>query len=219
MKRVILLFTLAFVLIGVIMLTLVKSGVSLRAAPYIRPSVINSDFTSVAEAVFRRLFPDLQMADVIVFGIPTNNQEASKVVHLFRKRFETEFNKTVTILYKPRSELTEEDIFRCKKPCWVFTGALEAHQIIPNSPKHPFIPIDTEYFTLTWLSFHRHVELSKFCEEEKRLDLQCIVPVSVKDVERKFRSKTDRYFFMRKYLEQDFFLFIEEPTTSTGHPQ
>jgi hypothetical protein len=206
MKKIFILLGVACLIIAGVMIYLVKTGVSLRTAPYIRPSLISADFLNVPESVFTRLFPDLQNAHYIVWGLPATI-ESQIFLEAFTRRYEAEFKTKVNVLAND-----SEDILNCQKPCWIFKNQDQAHQLAPN----PWIdknlkPIQKIFITLTWMDFYRHPVVPPHCTAEKRLDFECLPLVAIKDVERKFRERDKRYFFMRKYQDQDFFLFLEKP--------
>jgi hypothetical protein len=68
MKKITVILALSFILISACMIYLIRSGVSLRSASLISPSVMSPDRHSIAKGLVVRLFPDLQSARFIFMG-------------------------------------------------------------------------------------------------------------------------------------------------------
>ncbi len=192
------------------MLYLVKVGVSIRTEGFIRPSIVDADFTNVSTAVFSRLFPDFQKSHYIIWGLPEYTTEDDKVVTDLKTIYEAHFKKKVTILLDPL-EITKDEVENCESPCWIFLPQEQAHQLALNKWIETNVwHLKRDYITITWVDFLRHPEVPDYCIEEKHLDYKCLQLVAVREVERKFREENKRYFFMRKYQDSDFFLFVEK---------
>lgn len=210
MKKITILLSLAFLIIAAVMIYLVKTGVSLRTAPYIRPSLVSADFLNVPDSVFTRIFPELQSAHYIIWGLPEMSDEAVVFVKEFTRRYEEQFKAKVNMLADPL-QVSKDDVEKCEKPCWIFLPQDRAHQLALNEWIEQNVwHLKRNYITMTWMDFVRNPEVPTHCVEEKRLDFECLPLVAIKDVERKFREPNKRYFFMRKYQDQDFFLFVEK---------
>lgn len=210
MKTIAGILTVCFVLITASIIYIIRSGVSIRTAPIIKPSAISADFHNVPNGVFLRLFPDFQQADYVLWGLPANSTEAQTTLQLLKERHEKEFKNSVTVLsYEELASPSQ--IQNCSKPCWILLPENQAHELHSNSWAHDHLKqTQKNYFTVTWIKFIRTVEVSEKCKNEKRLDLECLKSVSVREVLRKMKDPEARYFFMRKYLDRDYFLFIED---------
>lgn len=209
MKTIIAILTVCFALITALIIYITRAGVSIRTAPIIKPSAVSQDFHNVPLGIFLRLFPDFQQADYVLFGFPQDSLEAQTTLKLLKDRYEKEFKTEVKLLIGTEPT-TLAMIQQCTKPCWILLPEAEANELSANTWIQSNIhPTNRPYFTLTWIPFQRNVTVSEACEKEKRLDLSCLKTVSVKEVERKMKDSNARYFFMRKYLDRDYFLFIE----------
>ena len=209
MKTIFAILTVCFTLITAMIIYITRAGVSIRTAPIIKPSAVSQDFHNVPFGIFLRLFPDFQQADYVIFGFPQNSPEAQTTLNLLKERYEKEFKTEVKILAEEEPK-NLASVQNCLKPCWIFLPEAEANELSPNAwIQNNIHPTKRSYFTLTWIPFQRKVTVSELCEKEKRLDLECLKTVSVKEVERKMKDPNARYFFMRKYLDHDYFLFVE----------
>lgn len=211
MKAIFSILAICFVLITATIVYVIRSGVSIRTAPIIKPSVISPDFRNVPQGIFLRLFPDFQQADFVLWGIPEDSAEAQNTLSQLQKKIETEMGISISILRKGPTT-TQQDIKNCHHPCWVFLPEDSAHELTTNTWINENLrPSGSTYFTITWVQFNRTSTVPENCRTEKRLDLDCLKRVSVLEVSRKIKAPDRRYFFMRKYLDRDYFLFIEEP--------
>lgn len=203
------LLAVAFTIVVACMIFLQQSGVSLRTAPIIKPSAINADFTNIAQGTFLRLFPDIQQSHYILWGVSQNSGEVQKTLSLLKEKTEQELKSPVHFIYDG-PHATPEEIRLCPRPCWILMPPDQAHELTASPWIHSHLkPLDRAYFSITWIPFDRDVEVPDFCQEEKRLDLECLKWVSVREVQRKLKETSSRYFFMRKYLDHDYFLFVE----------
>lgn len=209
MKTIIAILTVCFTLITALIIYITRAGVSIRTAPIIKPSAVSKDFHNVPLGIFLRLFPEFQQADYVLFGFPQNSSEARTTLHLLKERYEKEFKIEVKILVGTETKSLAL-VQNCLKPCWIILPEAEANELSLNAWIQTNIhPTKRSYFTLTWIPFQRQITVSELCKKEKRLDLECLKAVSIKEVERKMKDINARYFFMRKYLDRDYFLFIE----------
>lgn len=231
--------TLACLVIAGVMLYLVKKGVSLRPALYIKPSPMTEGMKTVARDLSLRLFPEFQDARYVVWGIDAKDVEALEVLNSLKAEEERSKAKPVQIL-TVSDATTAEDLQKCQTPCWLLRPQEQAHELKPNhfsdEVLKPFlIRQNAGYFNLTIVPFEFAAEVPTECWAERRLDFECIQKVSVQATERKLPEevKVDldslrktgkhaesfvrgsprrkRYFFLNKYNESDFFLFLEKP--------
>ncbi|MGZ3772325.1 MAG: hypothetical protein ACXVCY_00530 [Pseudobdellovibrionaceae bacterium] len=210
MKIIVSILTVSFIFITVCIAYLVKSGISIRTAPIIKPSIISNDFENVPQGLFVRLFPDLQQADYILWGISQNSVEVQKTLTALKNQYEKEFKTPVRFIFDGL-KASAQDIEKCSKPCWIYLPEDSAHELKPNTWIQKNIkPSNRNYFTISWVSFTRTIETPEYCLKEKRLDLECLKAISVQEFARKKMSPRDKYFFVKKYLDTDYFLFVEQ---------
>lgn len=210
MKSFAIFFGIFCVAATVIMLKLTLDGVSIRSAPIISPSPQGTEYKNVASSVVNRLFPDFQMADVVLIGSPTDLKSGPQIIDDLKSNYIKQFRKAVTLLADD-GNLTEEMISQCEKPCWILTSDARANELseynaipqILNSMKN------VRHFHITLISFFGVPEPTPDCIAEKRLSLQCLIPLSIHEVRKKFKDPSVDYFFMRKYQDRDYFLFIQ----------
>lgn len=211
MKTITSLLAVCFLLITGSIIYIIRSGVSIRTAPIIKPSVISRDFRNVPQGLFLRLFPDFQQADYVLWGGSQNSGEVQTTLALAKEHYEREFKRPVNFIYEGEKAHLEA-VANCPKPCWILLPENKAHELTPNAwVQTNLLPLHKTYFTLTWVNFKKNISVPAECTQEKRLDLPCLISVSVREVGRKMPDPQQRYFFMRKYLDSDYFLFVEEP--------
>lgn len=211
MKTITTVLTIGFAIITASIIYLIKSGISIRTAPIIKPSIISDDFKNVPNGLFTRLFPDIQQAHYILWGIPKNSTEVQKTLDTLKQRCEKEFKASVNIIDDGLTASAIE-LEKCQKPCWVYLPEEKAHALAPNLfIEEKIKPSKKTYFSISWVPFSREVTVPDSCIREKRLDYECLKVISINEVLRKMPEPKARYFFVRKYLDNDFFLFIENP--------
>lgn len=202
MKLVIIGFAAAFILIAGGMLHLMNQGVSIRTAPQIKPTLFTSDNLpkQLAENLYLRLFPELQNTDYWWVGI-----EEAQVSQLdpFFALLQDRMAQPITLL----KNANEEAVQNCKKPCWIFLEPGAASELSGRNSYLRNIKYQKST-TLTFLEFQRSLTPRKECLEQKRLSLDCVAEISVNEVRKKIKDP-GQYFFMRKYLDRDYF-FLQE---------
>jgi hypothetical protein len=235
MKKVVFFISFAFVVIAGVMLYLVKVGVSLRPAEYIKPSVMTDGIATVARDVSLRIFPELQSDDYLVWGLPDESAlggapsaaEARQLVELLKNEEERVRAKKITVMAdagRVSDGNAGPDLQNCAVPCWILRPQDQAHELAPNSfiagRLRPLAEKNSQhYFTMTVIPFQFGQAVPDECWGEKRLDFRCIQLVSIQAAEKKLPKdrvplsmkppQHPRHFFMNKYNEHDFFLFIE----------
>ncbi len=208
MKKIITLLSLAFVFISACLVYLIIHGVSLRTAPLIKPSTFIT-MEEVAEKLVLRLFPDFQSSDYVLWGVLPLNAESQQLLESMQKDYEKVFHRKVSLLRNAR-EASPEDLRKCGAPCWLLLPREEANELkSPNFFESKILPLNRPSFNVTWMNFSPTEQPSQTCLEEKRLDLECVEKLSVRDTQKKMQGP-GRFFFLRKYNERDFFIFIQE---------
>lgn len=211
MNRVNILIITGLVVITACMGYLIYRGISLRSAPLIQPSVVDADLKNVAHSTVQRLHREFEDAHYVVIGLLPETVESGKILRMMADEYEKVFSRTVKIV-EDNAALTPEILEACEKPCWILTGRDQAHALGEKSQLRGWLEARSgKTMSISLLSYTGNEEVSAFCHEQKRLTFECLRPVSVREVRRRMKKPAERYFFMRQYLENDFFLFIQEP--------
>jgi len=208
MKKISALLILSAAIIATCMIYLVFTGISLRSAPLIQPSLIAPDQSNIAASLVSRLFREFQTAHYILWGALPETQISEIILKQTAIEYEKKFYTKVNFIQNAEMA-TIEQIRACKKPCWLLLSDKKAHQLKINN----FIEknMSGNFISLTLVLFNKIPHVTKDCEIQKRLELSCLISVSIRDVQRKMKDPKQRYFFLRKYNENDFFLFVQQP--------
>lgn len=210
MKKIFAILGLVFAIITFCMIYLVRKGVSLRSEPLIRPTVISTDQRNIASHTVLRIFPDLQNNDYILWGVLPESPDTQ----LLMTHFLEEYFKKLQIpphVIQDGTVATAEEIKNCAKPCWIKMPHDKANTLTANPLiEEKILPTQKNYLTLTVMPFTGDETVSEFCDQQKRQTLECITPVSVREIHRKMKDPKQLYFFLRKYNERDFFLFVQK---------
>lgn len=210
MKILTVIFGIFCVVASVIMVNLTRDGVSIRSAPIIGPSPQGVEQKNVAVAVVSRLFPDFQNADYVVIGSSSEFKIAPQIINDLKLVYEQQFRKNIRIL-ADSADLNLETLAKCEKPCWILTSETQSNELSINNrlPKMLDSLENVNHFHLTLIPFRTVPNPSETCIAEKRLSLSCITELSIHEVSKKFKDPMVSYFFMRKYQDRDYFLFIQ----------
>ena len=210
MKRLAFILAICFALISACIIYLLKSGISIRSAPLIRPSLMTGDLRHVARAVILRLSPELQNARYVLWGVPSTS-ESQHLIELLRAEAEELHQKPVDLVATAEA-MTTAELKRCKKPCWLLLPAESANELKLNSFIASKLPSEqgekSNHINITLLPFTRGGEAPESCVAQKRLTLDCLKILAVHESQRKMRS-AELHFFLRRYLDRDYFLFTE----------
>lgn len=198
----------SLVLISAISVFLIKKGVSLRTAGVIKPSVISPEIGIVGSSVALRLFPDFSASDYVFWIYPNEDHvtEVDRIVEVASLNLKDPRQKQVKNLLWVKMIVDQQAISDCSTPCWIQISA-EQMEILKPSLSQKFQ--DKSVFIYVNY-FNRNIAPDPTCENLKVLNKECVVPISVREIHRKL-EKQDRYFFMRRYLDHDFYLFLENP--------
>lgn len=210
MKILLVLFTIFCIVASVIMIKITHDGTSIRSAPIIGPSPQGEEYKNVGRSVVNRLFPDFQSSNYVLIGAPVDLQMAPQIINDIKTGYEKQFHKNVTILTADEN-LSAEVITQCQQPCWIMTSETQANELsVDNKIPQMLNKIENaNHFHLTIVPFSGVPEPSEECVAEQRLSLKCIIPLSIHQVRKKFKDPAVSYFFMRKYQDRDYFLFIQ----------
>lgn len=197
MKIVFTLLATALIISSGVMFFLVKKGAALRPAGVIAPSAYSSKPELIAESVALRLFPDFQSVKNVIWHIGTPEEPFASIPEVTLSKYQTN-SKPELIDLRTSTEVT------CAENCWyVQTEGSPLPEALAQKVKaEPSLEIYVQYFD-------RNEVVSEVCENEKILEFKCIGQVSVREVRKKFKT-ADSYFFMRRYLDSQFYLFIEK---------
>ncbi len=197
----------ACVIISICIIIIVRSGVSIRSAPLIKPTAIQADPRIIGEHLSLRLFPDLQSSHYWLWGVDRQNPEVYTTLQTIKAAYQKRFQRPIHEL--EATAATAETVRLCPQPCWIYLDDRKAHELEPNAFIENFIhPTQKDYRTVSWIETPRQVSVPPHCVEEKRLSFDCLAKVSMHEVERKMKSPHPRHFFLRKYLDHDLFIFI-----------
>lgn len=208
MKRIIVLISLALLLISACLVYLAKEGISLRAATLIKPSIMKPPGDELAQAVVLRMFPEFNDSHILLWGLHAQFPPEKMIFDKIKEEYERVFKLKVNLLDNAENS-TEEERQNCAKPCWWIVTPDKANELSRNSVVEKQLrPLARPYTNLTLIPFKKSTEVSDECLKEKRLSLECLKQVSIKEANRKI--KTDEpHFFLKKYNTKDFFLFVQ----------
>lgn len=209
MKKISAILGIAFVIMTFCMFYLVRKGVSLRSEPLIKPTEISTDHRNIAEHLMLRLFPELQENHYILWGVLPETQESQRVLSYALEEYQKMFKVPVHII-RDGANATDAELRACAKPCWVLLPTEQANELTPNElVEKKFHSLNLPYITLTWVSFDNSEKVTDECEAQQRLHLDCLVPVSIREVQKKIKDPSKLHFFLRKYNDRDYFLFVQ----------
>lgn len=211
MKTFFVLLGISCVVASAVLIMLTRDGIAIRSAPIIAPSPQGEEYKNVAKSIVNRLFPDFQMSNYVVIGSPADLQMGPKIINELKIRFEEQFKKNVTLL-SDDGNLTPESIAKCQQPCWILTSEIHSNELSVQNKLPQILDKmeNTNHFHITFIPFSSVPTPSDACIAEKRLSLQCLIPLSIHEVSKKFKDPAISYFFMRKYQDRDYFLFLQK---------
>lgn len=215
MKIFFTIFGIFCVVASVIMIKLARDGTSIRSAPIISPSPQGVELKNVAASVVNRLFPDFQTSTHVLIGYPADLKAGPQIVNDLKMHFEKQFKQSVTMILDD-GKLTTERLSQCPIPCWILTSETNANEL-SEDVKIPKLLDQAEiakHFHLTLIPYQGVPEPSENCIAEQRLSLTCLIPLSIHEVRKKFKDPKIDYFFMRKYQDRDYFLFLQTATAN-----
>lgn len=193
----------AFALITACMIYLIKEGVSLRLGRVIEPTLLSLGEVGIAHGLIGRLTPIFQPSRFVVFGIDKEDEQVQAIL----RSLETEFKKD--FLKSPNFSTSESDFVKdCPAPCWIIAAPGESTHLEPSELIEKLKQTGETFFTISVLRFDRKAEVPQHCESEKRISIDCVTPLAVREARRKFKEDSP-YFFVSSYNERDYFLFLE----------
>lgn len=196
MKTVFALIGAAILISSGVMFFLVKQGAALRPAGVIKPAEISGNADLIGSSVALRLFPDFQTAKNVVWYIDIEEEPYTSVAATTLANYKTN--------YKPSFyDLRKGPLESCLENCWYVQSAKTPlpDTLLQKIKNEPTVEIFVQHFS-------RDEAVPEICDTEKTLELKCVRPVSVREVRKKIKTPAP-HFFMRRYLDSQFYLFIE----------
>lgn len=194
MKKANIIIGLALLLITGCIGFLFFNGIGLRFAKLIKPSIYGKE---AADAVVIRMFPDFSERQILILGVPADQPEAQIFTDHLKDAYTRHFKA------EPRIITDVEKLETCKGPCWLVTRREEAHSL--DDEREEFRKISKNYLSI--FIFDQNAEPSEECKAKLRLDLNCLRDLSIREASRKMKTP-DTYFFLNKYADNNFFVFI-----------
>ncbi len=190
MKTISIIMGAAFLIVTAVLVSLVIKGGALKPAGAIKPTEIGADPSIIGKQLDLRLFPDFDAAKFVVWRV-----ESEALVNI---------PKTALQHYRGHQKPTLLDLRsggddRCEENCWYI---LNLNSPLPDKTK------DQRTAEVFVQHFDRNEPVPVTCETQKILTVDCMRPVSVREVRRKIRSKAP-HFFMQRYQAAQFYLYIE----------
>lgn len=206
MKWIYSVLALALTLVTVGMILILQRGVSIRTSPQIKPTAYMQETIQqqINENLYLRLFPEIQESDYLWLGAdPIDSVYFEKLYQTANQRSP----KAITLLKYP----TEQLIRDCIKPCWFLVPPQDTSDLAGN----PYLkePEFSQSTTITMIHFNRDMNIREECLNQQRITFDCITEISMNEIKHKLKL-TEPFFFMRKYLDKDFFFFVEDPKKS-----
>jgi hypothetical protein len=190
--------------VAAVLLVLAKKGVMIRPQPLIKPTLIQSDFTPVGEHVFLRLFPELHDVQVILLRWDSDVLERERFLQDFAKSFKSQLHGDFQIFLK---EPSVDDVSTCLRTC-LFILAPSASRA---DVERVMIESGRRWISIKALEFAEVPETPENCLHQQMLSEDCLSPVALNLTKKKLSKTSERVFFLYKYLDHDFFLFLRKP--------
>ena len=203
-KKLIIVLVAAFSIITACMIYLIREGVSLRLGRVIEPTLMSLGDREIARGLVSRLTPILQPSRYVIFGIDREDPIHQALIENLKNEYVRDFKIEPRVI-----EWNSEDFVNaCETKCWVLTSQGESTHLQKSELIEKLESAGEKFFTISILRFDRDLEVPKYCESEKRMSIDCVTPLAVREARRKFKEPSP-YFFMRSYNERDYFLFLE----------
>lgn len=200
MKKLIVLIAVVSVFIIAVMIHLIRDGVIVRPQPLIKPTIIQADFSIVPEHLFMRLFPEFQSVNYVLWRIDLPPLEKKALLSQVQKLVESQAHQLVQWI---SSNL---EIQNCVGQCWMEV----AIEVPVDQAKIEFEKQNKKGIQIRIFQYSHLEPLSESCEHQKILNEECLYSVGLNLAKKKLKDPQARYFFMQKYLDQDFYLFVKK---------
>lgn len=194
MKTIVIVLGAAFLIITGVLLSLIFKGGALKPAGVIRPAEIGADSDLIGKQIAVRLFPDFDAAKNVIWYL--GDEAFAEIPRVALENYHGPVKPTIIDL---RSEAT------CEINCWYLARLGET---LPPEIAHKVSGEPTAEIVIQ--HFDRNEPVPEACENQKILTVECMRPVTVREVRRKIKSGAPHYF-MQRYLKSNFYLYIEKP--------
>lgn len=191
-------------MIAGVMGSLVFRGISLRVATLIKPSEFHST-QQVAAALAARLFPELQSKKWLVYSIADSIAEHSPVAREILVELLNETKKSPVGEYQVRVAETD-----CEKHCLFLDESPLTEKMYNEMFGEQLAKEKSNVFRLLVSEFVPNEPFPPQCASMKRLNELCIRAISIRDSLRKMKDPTKKYFFLKKYNHNHYYLFIQK---------
>lgn len=186
----------AFLLMTGIMLSLLKSGGALRPVGVIKPTEYSTDIDYIGKSVALRMFPEFHASDNVIWYLDHQDESFVQILQSAYAHHQSS-NK------QPLRDL-RQSLELCQGKCWYVQqlGNSLPENLIQEMKNKKNIEIFIQ-------DFNRNETVPAECENQKIMEYKCIKPVSIREVRRKIKSSAP-HFFMRRYQDSQFYLYIEK---------
>lgn len=188
---------LALLTISAVMISIVRSGGALKPAGVIKPAEIGMDPLLIGKQIAIRLFPDFHSAKHVIWRIEGADEALAEIPRVVLAHYRAPIMPTL-------HDLRGSDLDNCVENCWYLQDLKSG---LPESVEQKTKSAPTAEVFIQY--FDRDEKVPEACDNEKILTLDCMRPVSVRDVRRKIKTPAP-YYFMQRYLTSQFYLFIEK---------
>ena len=189
MKAITIILGIAFLIITGVMINLVRSGGALKPAGLIKPAELGDDPGQVANQIATRMYPEFDASKNVTWRVEAGSEYLANIPQAVLAHHKTPHKPTL-------QDLRGGGAATCLDNCWYIQN-LDAPM-----PAEPTTEIFVQHFD-------RDEKVPEACENEKILKVDCMRPLSVREVHRKIKTPAPHYF-MQRYLKSEFFLFIEK---------
>ncbi len=180
------------------MVHLFNAGISLRPATLIKPSEIIST-KQIAQAVVVRLFPEMQSKTWLIYN--------PKPVSDFSKELLFEILREVQKTPAGEYSVSERGA-SCEKHCVFIDDNNNTHFVYQERFAGGMEKEGEPIFRIQVIGFTGTEEFPPECETMQRLDERCIHAVSIRSALRKMKDPSKKYFFLKKYNHNQYYLFV-----------
>lgn len=190
------------VMIAGVLMSLWRQGVSLRVATLIKPSEW-SHSTQISQALLKRLYPDLQSKKIMIVV-----SQESKATELVQKIGEELNQEVVQTSVGHLQKITSTSLCQAQH-CLLLATTKEELSQVEKEYQQTLSEEDSKVFRLDVIQFVRDEPFIESCNKMKRLNDECIRSLSIRDAKRKMTDPQKKYFFLKKYNHNRFYLFFE----------
>jgi len=182
------------------MISIIKKGVTLRLQPLIKPTVLEKNLEPMARHLFLRMFPDFQQVDYVILNFEVKSSETELFFSQITNEFEKKLNQKINTLSQSFVSIND-----CPAPCWAISNS----ESELGEWKKQLTEKSKKWIVIHWKSYEKVESVPEVCLNQRILSQECLRPVAVNDVKKRLKDPKARYFFLKKYLDTDFYLFVK----------